>query len=355
MTQYAITYDNALVLINKENEHIQLERKLEGMNTISVAQDPHARDTLYCGTFDRGLWKSVDKGQTWFPIGTRFTYNSPFNKDDIHMIAVTAVTVIDTGDNRSAVLVGTEPSALFISYNQGDSFELLTDFSHITGKDHWFFPPRPHTHHVKWFDTNIKSPNMINLTIEAGGFIQSTDAGQHWEAPKTQDTPIDIHVLKSHLEYPNKMYGVLGDAFLNGGRDTFIESDDYGKTWTTFIDGIEHRYGYGLAVHSLNPNNIVIATSDSPFDAHNYGNNTFSTIYYIDKKQESKWTEATKGLPSPDGTLVSAVTERDGIFYLANNKGVYYSDDGGIHWVAFDIAWPDSLTSQHAHQFITLN
>src|SRR5699024_11400610 len=86
------------------------------------------------------------------------------------------------------------------------------------------------------------------------------------------------------------------------GRDTFIESDDYVKTWTTFIDGIEHRYGYGLAVHSLNPDNIVIATSDSPFDAHNYGNNTFSTIYYIDKKQESKWTEATKGLPSPDGT-----------------------------------------------------
>jgi len=158
---------------------------------------------------------------------------------------------------------------------------------------------------------------MINLTIEAGGFIQSTDAGQHWEAPKTQDTPIDIHVLKSHLEYPNKMYGVLGDAFLNGGRDTFIESDDYGKTWTTFI--------------------------------------FFPIFFYFDKKQESKWTEATKGLPSPDGTLVSAVTERDGIFYLANNKGVYYSDDGGIHWVAFDIAWLDSLTSQHAHQFITLN
>lgn len=149
MTQFAITYDNALVLIDKEHDHIQLERKLEGMNIISIAQDPNNKDVLYCGTFDRGLWKSIDKGQTWSPIGTRFTYNSPFNKDDIHMTAVTAVTVIDIGNNHSAVFVGTEPSALFISYDQGNSFELLTDFSHITGKDQWFFPPRPHTHHVK--------------------------------------------------------------------------------------------------------------------------------------------------------------------------------------------------------------
>ena len=31
MTQFAITYDNALILINKEHNEIQLERKLEGM------------------------------------------------------------------------------------------------------------------------------------------------------------------------------------------------------------------------------------------------------------------------------------------------------------------------------------
>lgn len=61
MTQFAITYDNALVLIDKEHDHIQLERKLEGMNTISIAQDPNNKDVLYCGTFDRGLWKSIDK------------------------------------------------------------------------------------------------------------------------------------------------------------------------------------------------------------------------------------------------------------------------------------------------------
>ncbi|MDN8848718.1 hypothetical protein Q0M30_17955, partial [Staphylococcus aureus] len=81
MTQFAITYDNALILINKDYDTIQLERKLEVMNVISIAQDPNDKNTLYCGTFDRVLWKSVDKGQNWFPIGTRLTYNSPFKHD----------------------------------------------------------------------------------------------------------------------------------------------------------------------------------------------------------------------------------------------------------------------------------
>lgn len=95
------------------------------------------------------------------------------------MTSITAVTVVDTGKSSGTVIVGTEPSALFISYNEGQTFELLTDFEHIQGKNQWFFPPRPFTHHVKWFDTNIKSPGTINLTIEAGGFIMVNIGSSH--------------------------------------------------------------------------------------------------------------------------------------------------------------------------------
>lgn len=355
MSQFIATYANTLLLVKQVNGRFHIEKKLEGMNPIAIAQDPFNPDILYCGTFDRGLWKSVDKGDSWLPIGTRFTYNSPFKKQDIPMTSITTVSVIDTGNNTGAVLVGIEPSALFISYDQGDSFELLTDFAHIPGKEQWFFPPRPHTHHVKWLDNNHRSPNIISLTIEAGGLIQSTDSGQHWEVPQTDHAPIDIHVLKSHDEHPNKLYGVLGDAFLNGGRDTFIESDDYGKTWTTFIDGIEHRYGYGLAINSNNAENIVISTSNSPMNAHSYGSHTFSTIYAIDKSQDNAWIEATEGLPSTNGTLISAVTERDGIFYIANNKGIFSSDNGGKSWHPLNITWPYELTEQHVYQLITLD
>ncbi|MGS5041320.1 WD40/YVTN/BNR-like repeat-containing protein [Staphylococcus saprophyticus] len=139
MSQFIATYANTLLLVKQVNGRFHIEKKLEGMNPTAIAQDPFNPDILYCGTFDRGLWKSVDKGDSWLPIGTRFTYNSPFKKQDIPMTSITAVSVIDTGNNTGAVLVGTEPSALFISYDQGDSFELLTDFAHIPGKEQWFF------------------------------------------------------------------------------------------------------------------------------------------------------------------------------------------------------------------------
>ncbi|PHK48715.1 hypothetical protein [Staphylococcus edaphicus] len=355
MAQFAITYDQTLLLVTEDNNQLHITQKLNGMNTIALAQDPLDSHVLYCGTFDRGLWQSKDKGNTWHPIGTRFTYNSSFKKGDIHMTSITAISVINTGRDVGTVLVGTEPSALFISYDQGHTFELLTDFDDIPGKSQWFFPPRPHTHHVKCIDTNRATPEIISLTIEAGGFIQSEDGGQHWSTPQTEHAPIDIHVLKSHPRYPNKLYGVLGDTFLNGGRDTYIESDDYGSTWTTSIAGIRYRYGYGLAVNTGDPDNLVIATSSSPFHAHQYNDETFSTIYYLDKTKSDQWQEATKGLPAPEGTIISAVTESDSIFYIANNKGIFSSNNKGENWSPLALDWPVELTSQHAHQFIVLD
>ncbi|NKR47684.1 hypothetical protein GS506_29445, partial [Rhodococcus hoagii] len=93
---------------------------------------------------------------------------------------------------------------------------------------------------------------------------------------------------------------------------------------------------------------------NSPFNAHNYDDDTFQTIYYVDKEHESAWTEADEGLPAPEGTLISAISEKDGIFYIANNKGFLFRKRGKS-WTSLAIEWPESLTHQHAHQFITLN
>lgn len=90
-------------------------------------------------------------------------------------------------------------------------------------------------------------------------------------------------------------------------------------------------------------------------NAHSYESHTFSTIYAIDKSRDIAWIEATEGLPSTNGTLISAVTERDGIFYIANNKGIFSSDNGGKSWHPLNITWPNELTEQHVYQLITLD
>lgn len=353
MKQFAVTYDNTLLILSKEQGKYRIEANFEGANPLAVAQDPMDHNILYCGTFDRGLWKSSDLGASWKPIGTRFKHHDAFAENDIHMTHITTLAAFNLTGGQSILLVGTEPSALFASYDQGESFELISDFNDIPGKAQWFFPPRPHTHHVKWLTSNIKEPQNIYGTIEAGGMVYSTDYGKTWSAPNNTEAPVDIHVLRVHPKYPNQLYGVCGDAFLEGGRSTFVYSEDYGATWSDFNVGIEHKYGFGLAVNSEKDYNFVIATSNSPYNAHHYGEDTFSTLYYVDDSDQ--WTEVTAGLPEREGTLVSAVSESMGVFYVANNKGIFYSEDGGQQWSSLNISWPEELTQQHAHQIIWLD
>ena len=75
MKQFVVTYDNALLLFTQEHDGYRIESKFKGANPIAVTQDPIDTNIIYCGTFDRGLWKSDDSGETWIPIGTRFKNN----------------------------------------------------------------------------------------------------------------------------------------------------------------------------------------------------------------------------------------------------------------------------------------
>lgn len=353
MKQFIVTYDNALLLFTQEHDEYRIESKFKGANPIAVTQDPVDTNIIYCGTFDRGLWKSDDSGETWIPIGTRFKNNDAFKQEDIHMTRVTSVKAYkDEGGTLSMLLVGTEPSTLFVSYDQGESFELVTDFSHIEGKDKWFFPPRPYTHHVKWQASNPHQPENIFVTIEAGGMLYSEDYGRSWQANKANNAPVDIHVLRTHPTIPNTLYGVCGDAFLNNGHGTVIESTDYGATWQDINEGIEAKYGYSLAVNE--DNDLVISTAKSPYKAHSYTNDTASTIYYRQRDNDAQWVEATEGLPDQQGTIISALTEYDGVFYAANNKGVFYSENGGQQWQQLNVNWPHEFTNQHAHQIIPI-
>lgn len=352
MKQFVVTYENALLLFTQENNGYRIESKFKGANPIAVTQDPIDTNIIYCGTFDRGLWKSDDSGETWIPIGTRFRNIDSFKSEDLHMTRVTSVKAYKTKDGQSMLLVGTEPSALFVSYDQGETFELVTDFSNIAGKDKWFFPPRPYTHHVKWQANNHAQPETIYVTIEAGGLLYSEDYGQSWQANSATNPPVDIHVLRTHPTAPNKLYGVCGDAFLNNGHGTVIISEDYGATWQNINEGIEAKYGYNLAVNDKEQ--LVIATAKSPYKAHSYTNDTESTIYYRHGEKDNQWIEATEGLPQQQGTIISALTEYDGVFYAANNKGVFYSEDGGQRWKEINVKWPREFTNQHAHQIMPI-
>ena len=83
---------------------------LKGTHPQSVTFDPRNPNRAYCGTFGDGLWKSDDGGQTWDRVG----------KDAISSNDLTSVAVIRL-EQGNKVYIGTEPSALYRSDDEGHS------------------------------------------------------------------------------------------------------------------------------------------------------------------------------------------------------------------------------------------
>src|SRR5258707_4709235 len=43
---------------------------LSGVQPMAFAMDPREPARVYCATYNRGLWRSEDAGETWLPVGT---------------------------------------------------------------------------------------------------------------------------------------------------------------------------------------------------------------------------------------------------------------------------------------------
>lgn len=199
-----------------------------GVQPMAFAMDPRMPAQVYCATFNRGLWRSENAGETWLPIGTPQGFFEGPTGGAIELRATTYVSVdpIPQADGRHAVWVGTEPSCLYRSTDHGDTFELVSALD-LPSRRSWSFPPRPQTHHVQCIAHT--SDGYVHVAIEAGAMIRSCDSGRGFQ-DRVPDSPVDTHVLLTHLLAPRYLYAALGDALLRPGR-SFAESTDGGNTW----------------------------------------------------------------------------------------------------------------------------
>ncbi|MDC2865100.1 WD40/YVTN/BNR-like repeat-containing protein [Bacillus sp. BP-3] len=356
MEKLILAFDRELVIAEKKDSTRNVHSEFVGANPITLASDPNNPERMYCGTFDRGLWRSIDGGSSWEAIGTLYSFGEVFPSNSSNMSSVTAISVSPSKgeDGNGIVYVGTEPSAMFISRDGGDSFELLTDYQQMPSYSSWFFPQRTYTHHVKHIEIDAVNPQTIYTTIEVGGLIKSVDGGITWTEEKEGNYPQDIHVLKSHRNAPNRLYGVLGDSFLKEPGQEYAESYDGGKTWNYISSGLNHHYAYQMAVNPTDSDNIIIATSSNPHAAHEYNNGNCESFIYK-KEKNQLWTKINSGLPIPKGTLIPVLkATNDGKFYLFSNKGVFQSLDGGLNWTTLEIPWEKRFMEQHPYDMLII-
>jgi len=325
MTTLLVVFDGLLIAA-REAQRWHVEEALSGEPLKCAAADPHHPGRVYCGT-EEGLWRSDDQGRSWRPIGQGLPVR--------HTTALT-VDPLDTRGGAAAVYLGTEPSHLFRSTDGGETWDELTALTALPSSDEWSFPPRPHTHHVRWIEIDPVVPERVFVAIEAGALVRTLDAGATWE-DRVPDGPFDTHTMATHADGPDRLYSAAGDGY--------FESSDAGATWRRDVRGLNHRYLVGVTVDPGNPSTVLVSASSGPW--HAYSPKTAESFVYR-KIAGAAWKVVRDGLPVPDGTTVThfASTPEPGVIYAANNRGVFRTDDAGLRWASLDLPWEPRYESQ---------
>jgi photosystem II stability/assembly factor-like uncharacterized protein len=318
-----VVVTQAALLIARRASTWTVDKYLGGRSPDCVAVDPRDPTRVYCGTAGAGLFRSRDSGRNWEPVGP-----------GIDHAKVTAVDVAHTeqADGFGIVYAGTEPSAVFRSDTAGDSWVDLARLRSLPSVDSWSFPPRPHTHHVRWIEADVSVPDRVFVAIEAGALVRTFDGGRTWR-DRVRGGPYDTHTAATHPLAPGRIYSAAGDGY--------FESTDAGDSWRSAEDGLKHRYLVGVAVDPADPDTVIVSATNGPGSAY-WPRSAEAYVYR--KTGLKRWEQAMIGLPESKGTTVSQFATHagePGVVYAANNHGLFRSDDAGRSWKALDLPWPE--------------
>ncbi|WP_396610783.1 WD40/YVTN/BNR-like repeat-containing protein [Haloferax sp. S1W] len=315
--------DGAVLSVSGSPDSPTARRRLEDRRLECIAADARTPERAFCGTFDRGLFRTADGGDTWHPVGR-----------DVLLESVTSLAV--SPHDPEVVYAGTEPSAVFRSTDGGETWTELPPLTDLPSASSWAFPPRPHTHHARWIEVDPCDPTRLFIAIEAGALVTSSDGGETWQ-DRVPSSKRDVHSMATHMDRPGRVWVAAGDGY--------AESDDGGETWHTPTDGLRHSYCWSVAVDPGDPESVLLTSARGPRRAHSIGS---AEAYLYRRRGERPWTRLDDtGLPTGSGTTRAVLDTgaTAGECYAVNDRGIYRTTDFGDSWARLEVPWHGERTT----------
>ncbi|APW97685.1 hypothetical protein CHINAEXTREME_07820 [Halobiforma lacisalsi AJ5] len=308
--------------------------RLEGHTLECVAASADAPERVFVGTFSDGLHRSTDGGDTFERLET----GADFVSDAVMSLAVSP-------HDPDVVYAGTEPSRVYRSADGGDSWTHLEGIVDLPSAEEWYFPPRPHTHHVRWLEVDPFDPDRLYAGIEAGAFVYTEDGGETWHE-RPEGSRRDNHSLATHPDREGRIYAAAGDGY--------AESDDGGERWRQPERGLEHTYCWSVVPDPGDPDRVLVSSASGASRAHTAES---AESYVYRKADGGPWERLEdRGLPTGEG-VVRAVFDtlgRPGVVYAVTNRGLFVTDDFGDGWDRVGIEWNEEFAAQTPRGIVTL-
>jgi photosystem II stability/assembly factor-like uncharacterized protein len=329
---FATTGQAVARIESRDGERFETTMMLDGSQAQCVAVDPGNWDRVYVGTFDDGVYRSLDGGETW----TQVSEGVPHKR-----VLSVAISPSHRTNGVNAIFVGTEPSHLYRSDDDGRTWREFPELPKLPSSPSWSFPPRPWTSHVRWIAPHYDNSDLLFVGIELGGVMRSADGGETWEDRKPNSYH-DSHVVLTHAKAPGRVYEAAG-----GG---VALSSDSGESWQQVDTGMDRHYVWGLAVDPADPDLWYVSASYSARYAH--GRNGQAQAHLYRKRGDTPWQLLTLDQPNPNPSMPYALLtlrEQPNTLLSGMHDGrILRSDDAGDSWRTLDVELNEILALAEA-------
>ena len=314
------------------------ELREEALHSLTQsAKDPNM---LIAGT-NRGLWRSMDSGDTWAQLDTSSTPN---------LINVESLAIDPR--NTDVIYAGT----WYLPYKSSDGGRTWKNIKNGIIDDSDIFA----------IDIDPRSPDHV-IASACSGIYETRNAGDSWR--KVQGIPSQSRRTRAILQHPSES----GIVFA-GTTEGFWRSTNGGDSWMlTTSKQLEIN---SIAVHPKNPETIYIGTNNYGVMVSHDGGKSFapsnggysgrfannivpdreqpnrvyaSTIntatgggfFFVSTDGGASWQPSMRNMPNRLIAYSILQDERDGnIIYLGTNMGLYRSMDRGASWSAIGAPKP---------------
>lgn len=300
MNLYLGTDDGLAVFEGQKEEWRPRYLRLQGRRVTAVAA---AGGHAWAGTSD-GLWRSVDDGATWSTVGAGLSVRH------VRALAVYA-------DRPGTLLVGTEPAAILLSHDAGETWAEAPDVARLRDAHGWSLPYSSAAGCIiRGF---ALAGDRIYAVAEEGGVLRSNDAGATWQL-LGGGLQVDVHDVAVHYAAPDLIYAATGS-----GR---YRSRDGGLDWALIGDG------YTRAVW-IDPNRPAIVLTGPARYVGAMGRVERST------DGGDSWALASDGFKVPMSDMIEKFASAGSHVLALTSDGALYTARRGVWmWHALNLGLP---------------